>query len=171
MIKINNERVIYTEWVPAGKFVKVIISIVVLLIASLGIIFTAILPKQLVFIGIIIGSISLFIFLMYWNYRGLKINLTNNQLEIIYGVFSHKRIHLNKVVSCDIIKARFRIYGGVGVRFGLDGSWAYTTDFGDAVKLNFQYGRPFVFSTRNPQKICSLIDELCSKMKESSKDS
>ena len=49
---------------------------------------------------------------------------------------------------------------GVGIRFGLDGSWAYNTDFGEAVKLTFKSGRPFVFSTRNPQKICNLIHEL-----------
>ena len=97
---------------------------------------------------------------MYLNYRGLKITLTNNQLEIAYGVLNHKKIPINKITSCDITKAHFRTYGGVGIRFGLDGSWAYNTDFGEAVKLKFQNGRPFVFSTRNPQKICNLLSEL-----------
>jgi len=97
---------------------------------------------------------------MYWNYRGLKITLTKNQLEIAYGIFNRKKIQLNNITSCDITKANFRKYGGVGIRLGLDGSWAYTTDFGEAVKLTFQSGRPFVFSTRNPQKICNLINEL-----------
>jgi len=31
---------------------------------------------------------------------------------------------------------------------------------GETVKLTFQYGRPFVFSTRNPQAISNLINEL-----------
>jgi len=97
---------------------------------------------------------------MYWNFRGLKITLTNNQLEVAYGIFNHKRINLNNITSCDITKAHFRTYGGVGIRFGLDGSWAYNTDFGEVVKLTFQSGRPFVFSTRNPQKIYNLINEL-----------
>jgi len=52
------------------------------------------------------------------------------------------------------------MYGGVGIRFRLDGSWTYNTDFGEAVKITFQSGRPFVFSTRNPQKICNLINDL-----------
>ncbi|GAG99513.1 unnamed protein product [marine sediment metagenome] len=97
---------------------------------------------------------------MYWNYRGLKITLTNNQIEVVYGIFNHKKIPLNTITSCDITKANFRTYGGVGIRFGTDGSWAYNTDFGEAVKLTFQDGRPFVFSTRNPQKVCDLINKL-----------
>jgi len=156
----ENDEILYTEWVPAGRFVKIVILFVCVLIISLGIIFTAFLPIEVTFVGFILGVVGLFIFLMYWNYRGLKIALTSNQLEVKYGIFNHKRIHLQKVTSCDIIKARFRTYGGVGIRYGLDGSWAYNTDFGEAVKLTFQDGRPFVFSTRNPQEICNLINEL-----------
>jgi len=167
MIKIINENniqkkdeVLYSEWVPAGRFVKIIVLFVFLLIFSLGIVSTAFLPIEVAFIGFILGAVSFFIFLMYWNYRGLKITLTRNQLEIAYGIFNHKKFSLQEITSCDITKAHFRTYGGVGIRFGLDGSWAYNTDFGEAVKLTFQYGRSFVFSTRNPQEICTLINEL-----------
>jgi len=156
----KNEEIVYTELVPLGKFVKVLILFVYLLILSLGIIISVFIPKELIFVGIILGVVSLFIFLMYWNYRGLKITLTSKKLEVTYGIFNHKEIHLKKITSCDITKAYFRTYVGVGIRFGSDGSRAYTTDFGEAVKLTFQYGRPFVFSTRNPQKICNLIHEL-----------
>ncbi len=156
----KNDEIVYVEWVPVGRFVKVGVLFVCLLIISIGIIITAFKPKELAFIWIILGAVSLFIFLMYWNYRGLKITLTNTQLEIAYGIFNHKRIPLQKISGCEITKASFRKYGGVGIRLGLDGSWAYTTDFGEAVKLVFQKGRPFVFSTRNPQKICNLINEL-----------
>ncbi len=156
----NNDEILYEEWVPAGKFVKAIILFTCLLLVSLGIIIIIFIPKEYAFIGIILGGISLFIFLVYWNFRGLQITLTINQLEVVYGIFNHKRIPLNKITSCDITKANFRTYGGVGVRFGRDGSMAYNTDFGEAVKLIFQNGRPFVFSTKNAQKICNLIHEL-----------
>jgi len=156
----KNEELLYKEWIPVGKFVKVLVLFVCLLLISIGIIITAFKPEELAFFGIIFGVVSLIIFLMYWNYRGLKITLTKNQLDVEYGIFNHKRIPLQKITSCDITKANFRTYGGVGIRLGLDGSWAYNTDFGEAVKLIFQQGRPFVFSTRNPQKICSLINEL-----------
>ena len=156
----KNDEILYVEWVPAGKFVKAVILFACLLILSLGIIISAFKPKELAFIWIILGAVSLFIFLLYWNFRGLNITLTNNLLEVAYGIFNHKRIPLNNITSCDMTKAHFRTYLGVGIRFGVDGSWAYNTDFGEAVKLTFQSGRPFVFSTRNPQEICNLINEL-----------
>jgi len=156
----KNEELLYSEWVPAGRFVKVVILFVFLLIMTIGIIFTALMPKELMVMGIIFGGVSLFILLIYWNFRGLKITLTKNQLEIVYGIFNHKRIPLQKISKCEITKADFRTYWGIGIRLGLDGSWAYNTDFGEAVKLFFEKGRPFVFSTRNPQKICNLVKEL-----------
>ena len=159
----KNEELLYQEWVPAGKFVKAVILFVFLLILMIGIIFTLLMHKELMFIGILFGIISLFILLLYWNFRGLKITLSNNQLEVVYGVFNHKRIPLQKVSKCEITKASFKIYLGIGIRLGLDGSWAYNTDFGEAVKLTFKDGRPFVFSTRNPQKICILINKLAQK--------
>lgn len=156
----KNDEIVYAEWVPAGKVVKAVIFFAFLLILSLGTIISLINPEELWFVGIIFGVVSLLIFLFYWNYKGLKIKLTSNHLEVSYGIFNHKRIPLTKITSYDITKASFRTYGGVGIRFGLDGSWAYNTDFGEAVKLTFQSGRPFLFSTRNPQKICNLIHEL-----------
>jgi len=136
------------------------VLLVSILIVSIGIIVSAFNPKEFASIGIIFGAVSIIIFLFYWNYRGLKITLTNNQLEVNYGIFNRKKISLNTITSCDITKANFRIYGGVGIRYGTDGSWAYNTDFGEAIKLTFQYGKPFVFSTKNPQKICDLISKL-----------
>ncbi len=167
MIKNINENnlhkydeILYTEWVPAGRFVKYLILFVCLLILTLGFVISAFFPEELAFFWIIFSAVSLLIFLLYWNYRGIKIILTNNQLEVAYGIFNHKRVPIKAITSCDITKAQFGTYGGVGIRLGLDGSWAYNTDFGEAVKLTFQHGRPFVFSTRNPQKICTLIHKL-----------
>jgi hypothetical protein len=157
-IQIKNE-ILYTEWVPAGIFVKIVVSFVSILILSLSIVISILAYKELAFVGIILGIMTLFIFLMYWNYRGLRITLTKNQLDVKYGIFNHKNIPLNAITKCDITKARFKTYGGAGIRLGLDGSSAYNTDFGEAVKLTFQHGRPFLFSTRNPQDICNLISE------------
>ena len=156
----KNDEILFAEWVPAGKFIKVLVLFVCLLIFSIGIIITAFIPKELTFLAIICGVVSLFIFLIYWNYRGLKITLTKNQLDVEYGIFNHKKIPIKKITICEITKANFRNYWGVGIRLGVDGSWAYNTDFGEAVKITFQDGRPFVFSTRNSQEICNLINKL-----------
>ncbi len=156
----DDDDLIYTEWVPAGKFVKFTILFVFILISTLAIIFIATLPNEVAFVGLILGGVSVVILLLFWNYRGLHISITTNQLEVGYGILNHKRIPLNNITACDVSKARFRTYGGVGIRYGLDGSCAYNTDFGEAVKLRLQNGRPFLFSTRNPEQICSLINEL-----------
>ena len=155
----NTNEILYSEWVPAGRFVKIVIIFVCTLIISLGIIISTFIPKELAFIGIILGAVALLVFLLYWNFRGLKIILTREQLEIAYGKLNRKRFPLEKITNCDITKAKFRIYGGVGIRYGLDGSIAYNTDFGEAVKLFFEKGRPFLFTTRNPEKLCDLIKE------------
>jgi len=156
----KSDKILYNEWVPAGGIVKIIVLIVFVLFLSLGIVFTVFQPLGLSYIGIIFGVASVGIFLLYWNYRGLNIIITQNILDVEYGVFNRKRIPLNKIASCEATKVRFRTYGGIGIRLGLDGSTAYNTDFGDAVKCTLINGRPFIFSTRNPQKICSLINEL-----------
>ncbi len=171
MIKIINENniqkndeILFAEWVPAGKFIKILVLFVCLLISSNGIIITAFIPKELAFLRITFGVgsivVSIIIFLIYWNYRGLKITLTKNQLDVEYGIFNHKKIPIKKITRCEITKANFRKYWGVGIRFGLDGSLVYNTDFGEAVKLTFQDGKPFVFSTKNSQEICNLINKL-----------
>ncbi len=155
----KNDDVMYAEWVPAGKFVKRVILFVCILIISLGIIISVAIPEELAFIGLILVGFSAIIFLIYWNYRGLQITLTNHQLEVNYGIFNHKRIHLTEITNCEVDKAHFRTYGGVGIRYGFDGSWAYNTDFGKIVKLTLQNDRPFAFSTKNPERICNLINE------------
>jgi len=65
---------------------------------------------------------------------------------------------LQEIVSCQITKASFGRYGGIGVRYGFDGSTAYTTSFGNAVEIIPKEGRPFVFSSKNPEKICKIIN-------------
>lgn len=156
----RKDEILYTEWVPAGGFVKFIVLIVFVLFLSLGIVFTVFQALGLSYVGIISGVVSVGIFLFYWNYRGLNIIISRSILDVEYGVFNRKRIPLDKITNCEPTKARFRTYGGIGIRLGLDGSTAYNTDLGDAIKLTLIDGRPFLFSTRNPQKICSLINEL-----------
>jgi hypothetical protein len=53
----------------------------------------------------------------------------------------------------------FGRYFGVGVRYGLDGSTAYTTSFANAVEVSPKVGRTFVFSSKNPDKVCEIIDK------------
>ena len=74
-----------------------------------------------------------FVLFLFWNYRGLKILISESKLFVSYGLFNRKSFLLNDIVSCERIKASFGRYWGVGVRYGFDGSLAYSTSFGDAV--------------------------------------
>ena len=154
----NNDDLLYSEWVPAGRVVKIVLTSTILLFILLIIIISALEPQTMIYLFIILGSASIFILFLYWNFRGLNIILTKHQIEIKYGKFNHKVIPLKGITRCEITKSTFKKYGGIGIRLGFDGSWAYTTDFGDAIKLTYQNKRPFVFSTRNPEKILDLIN-------------
>ena len=156
----NNENLLYIEYVPLAKFVKILISLVFIFSIFMVITISALIPQVMIPLLSISGGLCFFILLVYLNYRGLQITLTRNQIEVKYGIFNHKIILLKKIMSYETTKATFKKYGGVGIRLGSDGSRAYNTDFGDAVKLTYQNGRPFIFSTRNPQKICNIINEL-----------
>jgi uncharacterized membrane protein (Fun14 family) len=153
-------RVIYMEWVPAGSLVKVLVGFVSLL--ALCILLTLIATGyalQNLFWIVIPTSALAFLLLLFWNYRGIRIQLNTEELRVNYGILNRKSIPLKDISLCEPTKASFRRYGGVGVRYGIDGSWAYTTSFGDAVKIIPRKGRPFIFSSNNPEKICNIINQ------------
>ena len=156
---VDLEKGIYREWVPMGAFVKGLVVFFSSIVVLGSLIITLSIPDTQDLIGIAFAvSILAFVLLLFWNYRGIKIQLSNTELYVRYGFFNQKSIQLKDIVSCDIIKASFGRYAGIGVRYGIDGSQAYTTSFGDAVKIIPSKGRIFVFSSRNPQKICYIIN-------------
>ena len=152
--------VAYREWVPAGLLIKGLMTTF-----SAIVVFGTLLIVLLVdfsiedFYGLIFSwGVLAFILFLFWNYRGLEIKISFDQLSVNYGVFNKKSIMLKDVVSCKITKASFGRYGGIGVRYGFDGSTAYTTSFGNAVEIVPKEGRAFVFSSKNPEEICKIIN-------------
>jgi len=151
---------IYSEWVPAGTFVKIMVVFVsAIILFVLSITFLTNVALQNPFWIAVSASVLSFLLLMFRNYRGLEIRVSDKMLQVNYGIFNHKKIPLENIVSCELAKASFRRYGGVGVRLGIDGSWAYTTSFGDAVKIIQRKGRPFVFSSNNSKQICNILNQ------------
>ena len=153
-------QVIYREWVPAGSFVKILVVAVSLLTLFILLILvaTGYVFQNLFWIAVP-TSVLAFLALLFWNYRGIRIQLNTEELLVNYCVLNRKSITLEDIVSCEPTKASFLRYGGVGVRLGIDGSWAYTTSFGDAVRIVLRRGGPFVFSSKNPEKICGIISQ------------
>ena len=154
-------QAVYHEWIPTGTFVKVITlavgSSIVLLLLTLA---SFLHPSETEgLIGFGASMLTLMsILALFLNFRGIKIQLSSEELIVDYGLFNHKEIRMDGITRCSPVKASFRRFGGVGVRYGLDGSWAYTTSFGNAVEIVPKKGRTFVFSSNNPEKICQIIN-------------
>jgi len=153
--------VLYVEWVPAGTLIKALVGFFSLLSLCILLITIAVgFAIQHPFLIVVLTAPLAFVLLVFWNYRGIRIKATTESLLIHYGFFNHKRIPMGDIVSCEPTKASFGRYGGIGVRYGTDGSWAYTTSLGDAVKIILRKGKPFVFSSNNPEKICNIINQM-----------
>jgi len=155
------KNVLYVEWVPAGTLIRALVGFFSLLSLWILLITIAVgVAIQHPFLIVVLESPLAFVLLVFWNYRGIRIKVTTESLLIYYGFFNRKRILIGDIVSCEPTKAPFRRYYGIGVRYGTDSSWAYTTSLGDAVKIILRKGKPFVFSSNNPEKICKTISQM-----------
>lgn len=152
----------YVEWVPAGKFIKVakVTTIFfIIIVFFLLIVFVRPLDTEaFIGIGVSVGVLIFILFLLV-NFRGIKITVDSKELRVNYGFLNNKLIRLDEIHFCKPVKTPFRRFGGVGVRYGFDGSHAYTTSFGNAVEITPKKGRVFVFSSNNADKICEFIRE------------
>jgi hypothetical protein len=150
----------YTEWVPTGALVKglfAMISVIIVFVSFAVFLFSeGLLVEDILGVALAWAILGVLL-LVFWNYRGLQIKITDQRLSVDYGRFDKKSFLLRDIVSCKKTKS-FGRYLGVGVRVGLDGSLAYTTSFGSAVEVTPKSGRVFVFSTKYPDKICQIID-------------
>jgi hypothetical protein len=157
------EQAAYREWVPAGTFLKVttlaVVSAIAVLLLTIAVFLHPLNTEGLVGFGASLLTLG-FILVVFLNFRGIRIQLNSKGLTVDYGLFNHKHIRMDDIISCNLVKASFRRFGGVGVRYGLDGSWAYTISFGNAVEIVPKKGRTFVFSSNNPEKICNIINKM-----------
>ncbi len=154
------ENVEYNEWVPAGALVKglyLMVSLIIVLITFAVFFFTeGLLVEDILGVSVAWG-VSAILLLVFWNYRGLNIKINDESLTVKYGGFDKKFFLLEDIISCKTTKA-LRRYLGIGVRVGFDGSLAYTTSFASAVKVTPKIGRVFVFSSKNPDRVCEIIN-------------
>ncbi|NHJ48722.1 MAG: hypothetical protein FK733_13135 [Asgard group archaeon] len=160
MLETKQESEInYTEWVPLSIYATIAFFILILLVIAVAIssyIYDPI--GRIVILSICIPT-GLFLLLIWLNFRGIRITITQIDITVKYGVFNKKVFSFDELITCETTKATFKTYIGFGVRIGTDSSLGFTTGFGDAVKLTIPERRPFVFSTKNPQKICEILKE------------
>lgn len=163
MKKEPSHSVLYREWVPIITAIKVLvgalISLDIILMGVFALAHQSLNLPLLILIPVFFLPIF-FLAFMIVNYRGIDIRITPDEVRVHYGVMNRKHISKDDIVGCEVIRASFKRYGGIGVRYGLDGTWAYTTSFGPAIRISLAKGRPFVFSSKDPEKICSVIKGL-----------
>jgi hypothetical protein len=100
--------------------------------------------------------LDLFFVIVFVNFRRLDVSIYSTKIVVSFG-WIRKTISLNDVLSCEPVKASLGVYTGNGIRFGGDGSLAFITSFGDAVKLRLRSGRPFVFTTNRTSEVIDLL--------------
>jgi len=156
------KNVEYSEWVPTGTLVKglfALVSFIVVFVTFAIFIFSGALSSEDVLGASLAWVILAFLLFVYYNYRGLRIKISDQRLSVEYGRFDKKSFLLNEIVSCKKTKA-FGRYLGIGVRVGLDGSMAYTTSFAPAVEVTPKAGKVFVFSSNSPDRVCEIINQM-----------
>jgi hypothetical protein len=153
------EYVEYSEWVPLGALAKTLFALIfsIVIVVTFAVLFFAqeLLAEDIYGIAFSWGILA-FLMFVFWNYRGLRIQITSEKLSVEYGLFNKKSFLLSKIKSCTVTRS-FGRYLGVGVRYGFDDSVAYTTSFGSAIEVVPKVGRTFVFSSGNPRKVCEII--------------
>ncbi|MFW9923176.1 MAG: hypothetical protein ACFFDW_07830 [Candidatus Thorarchaeota archaeon] len=156
---INPSSILYEEWIPISKFILVLfIFIITILITAIILTFFYDPIDKIPMLAIGIPFIAFFI-LIYINYRGMKIIITNDLLIVRFGIFNKKEILISDILTFDNINVKFGDYLGLGVRIGFDSSLAFVTNFGDAIKLSYANSKLFVFSTNNHQEVSRIIAE------------
>jgi hypothetical protein len=156
------QAVDYAEWVPMGKLVKGLVAMFVFLelfISFIILYFEGLSAESFGAVAIVWGILA-FIGFLFWNYRGLCIQISGGRLTVVYGIFNKKSFSLDNLTYCKRTKANFGRYFGVGIRYGTDDSVAYTTSFGDAVEVAPKEGKLFVFSSKRPDQVCEVINKV-----------
>ena len=154
------DNIEYSEWVPAGALVKGLFAMVslIIVVVTFAVFFFSeeFLVEDILGVSVSWGVLAILL-LVFYNYRGLNIRINDESLTVQFGRFDKKSFLRKDISSCKKTKS-FGRYLGVGVRAGLDGSIAYTTSFASAVEVTPKDGRVFVFSSKNPERICEIIN-------------
>lgn len=162
----NNEtkdEILYGEWIPMSKFIIILFAFIIAILISAAITTSIYSPTTRVYMLPIYALLCLLFVLIGINYRGIQITLTENEIEIKFGLLNKKTILIDELVASEVIQATIGKYFGLGARMGFDSSVAFITNFGDAVKLTYDQDKLFVFSSRDSQKICNMLNEYIEK--------
>ena len=90
------------------------------------------------------------------NFYKLKIKVYRKHLVFSFGFFI-RSFKSKNIISCKPVKIKFGDYLGIGIRLGWDGSIAFNTRFGNAVRIKIKKHRDYVLTSNNPRKLCKAL--------------
>lgn len=166
--QVDSANILYTEDITLSRSVKLYILTIYIVLIAMSAATAIIDPRFPLFSLTVAVIVTVFFALLYLNFRVLHIRVSENHLDIRYGRFQRKTIPITKIAEVEHIQIRLKDYGGVGIRRGLDGTWAYNTKLGDAVRITITDDRPFAFSTAHPERVFELLTNLSGLAKPSS---
>ncbi|MFC1802354.1 hypothetical protein ACFL0D_00110 [Thermoproteota archaeon] len=150
------ETTIYREEVPLTQWALIMIGLFITVLTPTILLEVLAVYKEPWSLTLYVALDLLFILIML-NFRKMVITIDSTYLLASFGLIK-KKIILEEIKACEPITASLSVFTGMGIRYGGDGSLAYLPSLGDAVRLSFENGRPFVFSTRNQQQVLDILN-------------
>lgn len=150
-------ELLYGEDYDAHPLFHVFFAAIIVLVTYLSLSpFTSRLPRG---VQVLLIFVDLLLIFLYFSLRTLRIRVTDRELHIGFGVIGTS-VPLSEVLLVEPHKPSFWRYGGgLGIRWGWDGSVGYLMNYGDAVRVVRHRGRAFVFSTRSPTEVIAVIED------------
>jgi len=148
-------ELLYGEDYDAHPLIHIFFAAVIVLLTYLSLSpFNLRLPRSS---QVLVVFADLAVIFLYLNLRTLRIRVTGRELHVAFGVIGTS-IPLSEVLYVEAEKPSFWRYGGMGVRWGWDGSVGYLINYGEAVRVTRRRGRAFLFSTRNPETVINTLE-------------
>ncbi len=149
-------ELLYSEDYEAHHLFHMFFAAVIVLVTYLSLSpFNARLPRG---VQALLFLVILLLIFIYFSLRTLRIRVTDTDLRVAFGVIGTS-IPLSEVLHVEAEKPSFWRYGGMGIRWGWDGSVGYLMNYGDAVRVTRRRGRAILFSTRSPDEVVAVIED------------
>lgn len=146
---------VYEEKQKTHVIFIIISTIVIVILAAQLILFDEI--RNETSTVIIFAAIMAFLIFISYNFYSLKICLSENELEVGFGLFK-KKFYIKNMSNVRVEKYKFTNYGGYGIRFGRDKSRGFCAKGGQGIKFfDAHYSKEFFFTTDNVEQLLTLL--------------
>jgi hypothetical protein len=147
-----SERIQYKEAFESGTIFNLLIAGAVLLVGY----FLMIPYRDETIPRILLLIIIIVLFGVFLVFRKLDIVVIDKRIKIGFHLLSLE-VLFSDIEEVEVIDPPFWRYGGLGYRFGLDGSIGYVLNFRKGIRISRENGRDIFFSTNNPDEMATIL--------------